>query len=190
MKRGLLLFLSLSIYVTSCAIYRHKRFTYCNDGKLTGIDTIVKTEGFYLCPFYSDHDTLFEALFLYNDGSIGITQYFHSEKSIKKYFSKPLDCIECAVNWGHYKRFGDTIKAQLFYQKEALQRNIFESGFIVKGDTTILYSKEMCKSCSELERAYDEKMFATPKVMKFIPFDHKPDSSKVSFRNKKWYNCQ
>lgn len=59
----------------------------------------------------------------------------------------------------------------------------------VKDDSTILLTKEICRWCIQHVRGYPKSgIKSLNEEYKFYPTSIKPDSSKIWFKNSKWYS--
>jgi hypothetical protein len=131
------------IIFSSCSVqkdvpkYISDRFTYCYDGKDTGIDSLLKTDGYYVIAesfkdmgYNNNKDTSYFNMMFYKNG-LCVFNFFPSDgkhiidnKYIPQYFKKiigdreggfALGFYNCE-QWGRYIVEGSIIKAQYIYR--------------------------------------------------------------------------
>lgn len=140
--KKLLFFLVIIITITSCAVrvpkYIQEHFTFCYDGKNTGIDSLINIKGYFVIeepydrymqvPPYTDHkrDTIYTNIMLFEDGTITEFHSVDEEGSGTGQSNIPLYLKEIAQNksgkkaywfynsqyWGRYIIDGNLIKIQ------------------------------------------------------------------------------
>lgn len=161
----ILRYLLFIILLSSCAQkglpdYVSDKFTYCFDGKDTGIESLININGYYVIaqPFsnfgYNSSDTSYFNLMFYSNG-VCIINFFPSDgrqivdnKYIPQYFKKIIDNPEFALGfykyerWGRYIVEGDTIKAQCIYRPRKGETTkiwgVNEIWYKIINDTTII----------------------------------------------------
>lgn len=135
------------IMLSSCGVqkdvpkYISERFTYCYDGKDTGIDSLLKTDGYYVIAesfkdigYNSKKDTSYFNMMFYKNG-ICVFNFFPLDNKgrvidnefmslffktiIEERESKESSFFYNTRNWGRYIIEGDTLKAQCIYRPSA-----------------------------------------------------------------------
>src|SRR5687767_7577716 len=197
----LLLFI-LTINFISC-VSIHKNFTYYKEVPILNIETFnLNLNGIY---FIKNSKNKFPTafMFLYNDGSIYVSNLGGSHID-SMFWSNPTkyltflenkwpSMIETTRNyWGFYKIRNDSIYIQYFNLNYDywMKRNTIEFQGLIKNDSTILISKELCEWCHVVSSKFDEtgiNNYSPPVEYSFLPSAFKPDSSDAWYKGQRWY---
>lgn len=211
----------VSISLTSCAYFtvpKHIKqgFTYCYDGKNTGIKSLLNIDGYYVIPkpydkygknavYMHEIDTFYLNLMFFEDG-IFVDNFYdcNSERLMKNEQNIPLYFKEIAedkkatfyqsFNWGCYIISRDTIKVQFLNHPALLSPTwtAFEIWYKVIDRNTIIEidSKPihyMTKSDWDNNLKYKKERKIYP--ARFIPVDVMP-SSDCWLKKKEWFWCK
>jgi len=83
--------------------------------------------------------------------------------------------------WGQYKISNDTIVIQTFGLNDQMcRRSVYETIGVILNDSTI-------KVFSDYSYWFDAEFIEEPNIYRLYETEHKPDSTKAWFNNKRWY---
>jgi hypothetical protein len=184
-------------------------FTYCFDGKNTGIDSLLNTDGYYVIaePFNnsgynSQIDTLYFNLMFYDNGICVLNFFpldnkgrFIDNKYIPLFFqtiieereSKTASIFYNSFKWGRYIIEGDTIKAQCIYRPRAGETTniwgINEVWYRIINRTTIIEipSESLTNTTTSLKSIY--------LPARFVPVKEKPTPD-CWLMTEDWFRCE
>lgn len=142
---------------------------------------------------YDTAQPFYEFLFFYEDGSV----VFFAEKQKRdkvgeiSYLTDSIEAFKNMGRWGYYRQNTDTLDVSLFIRDKSRTGKIQEDWkMTIKDSNTILLSKKNCKRCKNQYAEYktgNEIIFEPPIEYSFVFFPHKPDSSNIQIRRKKWF---
>ncbi|RPH32187.1 MAG: hypothetical protein EHM93_10225 [Bacteroidales bacterium] len=176
-------------------------FSYCFDGKPTGIDSIIGVNGLYRGKMVLyDGQILYSSLMLYRDGSIAqelgkvptdsalIQDYFTSLGHKGEEMSKKTPC-----SWGRYIVSNDTIKVQLIVHYSYFDGwDAYEVHYKILDKRRIIEisSKPIGREYSrDYLEMYDDNVKKSKYFpMTFIPLKQRPDST-CWLKKEKWFWC-
>jgi hypothetical protein len=184
-------------------------FTYCYDGKDTGIDSLLNTDGYYVIaePFNnsgynSQIDTLYFNLMFYDNGVCVLNFFpldnkgrFIDNKYIPLFFqtiieereSKTSSIFYNSFKWGRYIIEGDTIKVQCIYRPRAGETTtiwgINEVWYKIINRTTIIEipAETLANTTTSLKSIY--------LPARFVPVKEKPIPD-CWLMKEDWFMCQ
>jgi hypothetical protein len=206
-KRGIhfLTIIILSQYLCSCNI--HKRFTLYKEQP----SQIIPTDGFY---FQKNRSKEIPLVFIqYKDGTVLTSGLFSThaktddpEKIASEFWheaswktkgkmQKHIVTIPWDQESGHYQITNDTIEIQYFWMRfqTTFRRNVVELKGTFKNDSILYISHKRTygarrPNSSKLKHSA-KVVFDDPITLTFHKYDdHRPDSSGVWFKQKKWYS--
>lgn len=200
------------IMLSSCSVqksvptYISERFTYCYDGEDSGIDSLLKTDGYYvIAQSFKDirsntkMDTSYYNMMFYDNG-ICVFNFFPSDgkhiidnKYIPQYFKCIIENPECGFalgfynyeKWGRYLIKGDTIKAQCIYRPMAGETTtiwgINEVWYKIVNRTTIIEIQSESLINTTTNRKY--------LPARFVPLTERPTPD-CWLMKEDWFRCK
>lgn len=191
-------------HLSSCNV--HKRFTLYKEESLPNL----RTDGFYFQANKTKEIPL--VFFLYKDGTVMTSGNFstnpksdNEEEIVSEFWYETsrktngqIQQHMVTIPWdqesGHYLTKFDSIKIQYFWfqTQRIIRRNVIELKGTVKNDTIISITHKRTygtkkQGSSRLKNSWEE-VYQNPIILKFHKYDvNRPDSSKVWFKQKKWY---
>jgi len=207
--------IAILIMLSSCGVqkdipkYISEKFTYCYDGKDTGIDSLVKLDGYYVIAesfkdmgYNSNKDTSYFNIMFYENG-ICVFNFFPLDNKgriidntfMPLFFKTIIDERESkeayyfynARGWGRYIIEGDTIKAQCIYRPRAGETTtiwgINEVWYKIMDRTTIIEipSESLTTATTSLKSIY--------LPARFVPVKEKPTPD-CWLMKEDWFRCQ
>ena len=204
----------LLIMFSSCEVqkdvpkYISEKFTYCYDGKNTGIDSLLNIDGYYVIaqPFsnfgYSSRDTSYFNMMLYRNG-VCVLNFFPLDNKgrvinnklmplffktiIEERESKEATFFYNTRSWGRYIVERDTIKAQCIYRPRAGETTniwgINEVWYRIINRTTIIEipSESLTNTTTSLKSIY--------LPARFVPVKEKPTPD-CWLMTEDWFRCE
>lgn len=207
---------SLIFMLTSCITFMpphsiKKNFNICYDGKPTGIEILLKVDGYYTMKYF-DYNWRYSYLYkdslpktysrvinfiFYRDGSIvyDLFDYNDVEQTFKKIQSgiKAKHEFERLANWGKYSIQGDTIKIQWINHPAPLAATWMgsEVAYKIINDTTLkfIYEKHLDQYSEKMYQQYHKEWPEIRFDAKFTPTQNRPDS--VSWlKRRRFFYCK
>lgn len=156
-------------------------FTYCFDGKVTGLDTLINTNGYYLN--YKVRDYIF-----YNYGFTKTANFEHWKEQV------PTESSKYGI-YGVYNVFNDTIKVQYITPPNGKTQGKYDVWFKVIDKNTIqmIYygGRKRYISNVDVEDFKTNSYYSLNDmvVFKFHPLKALPDIKETFVYDKKWFWC-
>ncbi len=175
--------------ICSC-LSRPKNFTSSFENEYTGLDTLIKTDGYYVSQ--RDCDSAFYSMYMfYSNGLFTIaTTSEISPELIECFQSGGKSFISQYPLWGTYLLFGDTIKTQVIRPEGG--------GCVIFRDYLILNDRSILNISDYVESEYSKmaymanypslKTFSCSTKAAFFPLNQKRDSTECPFIGKKWFH--
>ena len=211
-SRNILIILSFALLMFNCSLIIpipksiENSFTYCFDGKYTGIDTLINIHGFYketVIYNASLKDTSHQYFMFYDNGIFvwNIRDSYYDEKR-KKNVIKDVELFlkdfaensetSCAKSfylyfWGGYIICGDTIKMQKMSQGLSLNSgwHLREEWYKVIDKNTLLFINSFNLPITEIS----QPVIRTNYPIVFCPIQSKPKQDKSWILKEKWFWC-
>ncbi len=189
---------ALLFFTNACNLYRHNNFNAYKYKPLLSLKDEAKTAGIYFVTNYSTKG-YFESptfFYLYKDGSVwGSNTVGLSTVPEQDFWKTPRAYLDkmnfnTAENSGHFLIRENKIQIEVFAISpgDFFTKNTIKFEGQLKNDSTILLTKEICNWCIHHVREYPKTGIKDIKEeYKFYSTSIKPDSSKIWFKNTKWY---
>jgi hypothetical protein len=179
-------------------------FTYCYDGKNTGIDSLLNIDGYYVIaePFsnygYNSRDTTYFNMMFYRNG-VCVLNFFPLDNKgrvisnklmplflktiIEERESKEATFFYNTRKWGRYIIEGDTIKAQCIYRPRAGETSsiweITEVWYKIINRNTIIEIPSKSLTNATTKRKYPAQ---------FVPLTERP-APDCWLMKEDWFRC-
>lgn len=177
--------------IWSCATMRPKDFTYTYDKTYTGLDKLIRTDGYYIVQ--RECDSAFFSIFMfYNDGLFTLATGTDVAEIAECFGNNSKKSSVCDYPaWGTYRIAGDTVKTQTVKQEGVGFATIFRD-FIVLPDKSLINISEYANP-EKTNIGYMKKYpsFYTNKCgeeARFYPLETKRDSAHCPYLNKGWFS--
>lgn len=175
-----IIIISSIFFINSCIPSRIiEKFTYKFDGKLNGIDSLCDVDGYYDVSYKELKQGAYLKVasgqfMLYRDGTFADQINMNNLLNYNNNDSKDI-----VFGWGHYKIFGDTIKAQSISNE--LGSFIYERWLVIINRQQIREIHQKCFECIKDKDA----IVTLNDTAHFIPLKTRPDSS-CWLKEEKW----
>lgn len=169
--------------------YLRNQFTYCYDGKLNRIDSLINIDGIYIYTSKGEYGTkYFGGMMLYRDGIYASTGVLHSKYTKDKLIPSYKDTLEYNLVTGNYRVYDDTLKVQIIQKYPSKPFEVLYHWYKIIDRNTLKLIKvrvfridgEGSLTCSHSHEDYS--------LLKFHPLSHRKDSSS-RFKRYKWFWC-
>ena len=199
MKKAVFILIVFSGFAVSCSSVSRSvknAFTYCYEGRYTGIDTLINIEGYY---------SLHPILIFYDNGLVVSPIYRDAEQLLRNGFSflqeetknpktinskySIFNFIEC----GSYIICGDTIKVQLIHKSSSINDSWsgYENWYKIIDRNTLLYIGRYILTTNQKEKEFKEKYypFKGGSTSDFVPVQALPQPNYFWILKEKWFWC-
>jgi len=199
----ILVFCLISTLLYSCGFYTptsiKRRFTYCYDGKDTGLDTLLNIDGFFyvknelnskLVPDKSNVGYFNPSYVFHNDGFVHDNAYLLLDMKRNKWENFTENFT--GASFGRYLLCNDTIKFQYVDPPGGMAQGIAEVWFkIVDKDNIrpIYWGDPDSVSANAINKFLKEGYYRND-IFTFYPMKRKIDPKKTWIYNKKWFRCK
>ena len=190
MRRPYIAIIFITVFLYSCTIVKPKDFTYLYTKEYTGIDSLIRTDGYYI--FQRECDTAFHsAVMLYPDGLFAIATGTDLSIIAECFAGYTGNSAICKYpSWGIYKIAGDTIKTQTVRDEGIAMATIFRDYLILPDKSLINISDYIYPENTKIGYmanypSFHENLCKEKAV--FYPLQSKMDFSRCPYINKKWF---
>lgn len=176
------------LIILFCCCSSPKNFTYHYNKNYTGLDTLIRTTGYYICQRECD-SSFFSMFMFYTDGlfTIATTNEIHPE--LVECFEKGGTFLSAYPQWGTYKIVNDTIKTQSIRTEEPYcvffrDYKILPDGRLINISDYVEPKHTQLGFMKNYPSFYDNSC-AVPAM--FYPTASKRDSLECPFIYKSWF---
>lgn len=173
-------------------------FSYCFDGENTGLDTMLKLNGFFYIKNEVNKNLIIDksnvgnfqpAFKFYENGFVHRNPYILLDLNKSKFGSR-IDNFSGA-DFGRYILNGDTIKIQLVEPPGGQTQDIYEVWFVIidKYNMRPVYWGDPDLVSDKTVEEYIKKGPYRNETFTFYPMESKINPEKTWIYNKRWFKC-
>lgn len=190
----------LLVFITiSCNLETHKNFTAYKNIPIDSNSSSIRINGVYFLKNYTNQSYApTPIIFLYRDGSAYVCRCngLSSNKSDPDFWNNPEEYmsglrVNAFSESGHYWVRGEDFYLQTFSVDPGaiFSTNTIEHQGFIKNDSTIVLTKSICSWCYPSNPEFDNNGVADLGQIeyRFYRTTVKADSSKMWFKNRRWY---
>lgn len=172
-----------------CTVIKPKDFTYLFDNEYTGIDTLIRTNGYYAVQ--RGCDSSLHTLFMFYTNGLFVNATDTNARTLKICFESNADLRTCRyLLWGTYRITGDTIHTQTIKQEGIGICTIFRDYRIVSDKSLINIADYVIPENTKLGSMKKYPSFhenSCEKESAFYPLESKRDSTTCPLLKKKYF---